>query len=98
MSTRRDFVKMVAGASLAPSVLRASQAFQARAETSGLAAKVYLEPFDYQGVRLLDGMLKSQYDRTREYYYQNSRRQYFEGFPERAGLPAPGQAMGGWAK
>jgi hypothetical protein len=64
VSTRRDFVKMVAGASLAPSFLRASQA----AETAGLAAKVYLEPFDYQGVRLLDGMLKTQYDRTREYY------------------------------
>ncbi len=97
MSTRRDFVKMVAGASLAPSVLRASQAFQAPAETAGLAAKVYLEPFDYQGVRLLDGMLKTQYDRTREYYFKIPNDDILKGFRQRAGLPAPGQDMGGWA-
>src|SRR6201995_5318317 len=98
MSTRRDFVKMVAGASLAPSVLRASQASNAMAaKTSRLAAKVYLEPFDYQGVRLLDGMLKSQYDRTREYYFKIPNDDILKGFRERAGLPAPGQAMGGWA-
>lgn len=97
MSTRRDFVKMVAGASLAPSVLRASQAFQARAETAGLAAKLYLEPFDYQGVRLLDGMLKTQYDQTREYYFKIPNDDILKGFRQRAGLPAPGQDMGGWA-
>lgn len=97
MSTRRDFVKMVAGASLAPSILRASHAFQAPAETAGLAAKVYLEPFDYQGVRLLDGMLKTQYDRTREYYFKIPNDDILKGFRQRAGLPAPGQDMGGWA-
>ena len=97
MSTRRDFVKMVAGASLAPSILRASQAFQAPAETAGLAARVYLEPFDYQGVRLLDGMLKTQYDRTREYYFKIPNDDILKGFRQRAGLPAPGQDMGGWA-
>ena len=99
MSTRRDFVKMVAGASLAPSVLRASKAFGATpTETGGLAARVYLEPFDYQGVRLLDGMLKSQYDRTREYYFKIPNDDILKGFRERAGLPAPGQEMGGWAQ
>ena len=59
MNTRRDFVKMVAGGSLAPSVGRVSRALDvAPSGTAGLTAKVYLEPFDYQGVRLLDGMLK----------------------------------------
>lgn len=99
MSTRRDFVKMVAGASLAPSVLRVSHALTAtNPETAGLAARVHLEPFDYQGVRLLDGMLKSQYDRTRAYYFGISNDDILKGFRERAGLPAPGQAMGGWAQ
>ena len=47
MSTRRDFVKMAAGMSLAPAVLRASQVLNAMpAKTAGFAAKVYLEPFD----------------------------------------------------
>ena len=99
MSTRRDFVKMAAGATLAPSVLHASRAFGATpAETSGLAAKVHLEPFDYEGVRLLDGMQKSQYDRTREYYSKIPNDDILKGFRERAGLPAPGREMGGWAQ
>lgn len=99
MSTRRDFVKMAAGASLAPSLLRVSQAFGATpTPPAGLAAKVYLEPFDYQGVRLLDGMLKSQYDHTRDYYFKISNDDILHGFRLRAGLPAPGQAMGGWAQ
>ena len=101
MSTRRDFVKMAAGATLAPSVLHASRAFGAAAppaETSGLAAKVHLEPFDYQGVRLLDGMQKGQYDRTREYYSKIPNNDILKGFRERAGLPAPGREMGGWAQ
>lgn len=97
MSTRREFVKMVAGASLAPSIARAAEAFKAPAETTGLAAKVHLEPFDYQGVRLLDGMLKAQYDRTREYYIKIPNDDILKGFRQRAGLPAPGQDMGGWA-
>jgi DUF1680 family protein len=97
MSTRRDFVKIVVGASLAPSMLRASQAFNAPAKTAGLAAKVYLAPFDYQGVRLLDGMLKTQYDRTRDYYYKIPNDDILKGFRVRAGLQAPGQDMGGWA-
>lgn len=99
MSTRRDFVKMVAGASLAPSLLHASGAPGApAAKTNGLVARVHLESFDYQGVQLLDGMLKSQYDRTREYYFKISNDDILKGFRERAGLPAPGQAMGGWAQ
>src|SRR6185312_4322499 len=40
MGTRRDFVKMVAGASLAPSALRISQASTTTpSKTTGLAAK-----------------------------------------------------------
>src|SRR6185437_5677682 len=99
MSTRREFVKMAAGASLAPSALRVSKVFNAApVETAGLAARVHLEPFDYQGVRLLDGMLKSQYDRTREYYFRIPNDDILKGFRERAGLPAPGKEMGGWAQ
>lgn len=97
MSTRRDFVKMAAGVSLAPSVLRASRAFNAAEEVRPVP-KNNIEPFDYQGVRLLDGMLKSQYDRTREYYHRIPNDDILKGFRERAGLPAPGQNMGGWAQ
>ncbi len=96
MSTRRDFVKMVAGASLAPTSLRMAEAFTTSAP-SGLTAKVHLEPFDYQGVRLLDSMFKTQYDQTRDYYFKISNDDALKGFRDRAGLPAPGTSMGGWA-
>jgi uncharacterized protein len=96
MSTRRDFVKMVAGASLAPSLLPASA--PTPATTSGLAAKICLEPFDYDGVRLLDGMQKAQYDQVRAFYLAIPNDDILRGFRERAGLPAPGQPMGGWAQ
>src|SRR5690348_14141697 len=43
-------------------------------------------------------MLKSQYDRAREYYYKIPNDDILKGFRERAGLAAPGQAMGGWAQ
>ncbi len=101
MSTRRDFVKMVAGASLAPSGLRMAEALtttSSAAAATGLVAKTYLEPFDYQGVRLLDSVFKSQYDRTRDYYFGVSNDDILKGFRDRVGLPAPGQVLGGWAQ
>lgn len=33
------------------------------------ASRVYLEPFDYNGVQLLDGRLPDQFIATRDYYF-----------------------------
>src|SRR5713101_7668731 len=58
--------------------------------------KELLTPFNYQGVRLLEGMLHTQYQQTREYYYNLSNDSILKGFRKRAKLPAPGEDMGAW--
>ncbi len=99
MHTRRDFIRMAAGASLAPTLPGASRGPRAAwAEESGLPAKSFMKPFDYHGVVLLEGMFKTQYDAARNYYYGIPNDDILKGFRERAGLPAPGQDMGGWAQ
>jgi hypothetical protein len=55
-----------------------------------------LSAFDLQDVTLLPGPLLSQYQRTREFYYSVSNDDILKGFREIAGLPAPGNEMGGW--
>ncbi|MBU6400871.1 MAG: glycoside hydrolase family 127 protein [Verrucomicrobia bacterium] len=55
-----------------------------------------LEPFDYRGVTLEPGPLKSQVDEVRKFYLQIPNEDLLKGFRRRAGLPAPGNELGGW--
>ena len=57
-------------ASLTPHPLQASQPTSptGRAD-SPLVSKTLLEPFNYDGVHLLDGMLKKQYSMGRDYFF-----------------------------
>lgn len=96
---RRGFMRLLAGASLAPAALRAVESLAAEAVGEGSPGpKVFLEPFNYQGVRLLDGMLRKQYLATREHYYDLPDDDILKGFRKRAGLPAPGNDLGGWCR
>jgi DUF1680 family protein len=93
--SRRQFLSLLAGAPLAPYALRALGA-QAAPPSSASEARVFLAPFDYQGVRLGDGMLKKQYDATRDYYFNLPDDDILKGFRRRVRLPAPGNNMGAW--
>jgi len=96
--SRRDFMKtaLVAGAA-APFAARAmAPPATARAEGNLSRGKTVLEPFNYNGVRLLDGRLKKQYLETRQYYFSLPDDDILKGFRKRAGLPAPGNDMGTW--
>ena len=55
-----------------------------------------VEPFDYVGVCLLESMFKTQYSKTRDYYLNMSDDDILKGFRQNAGLPAPGEHLGGW--
>jgi DUF1680 family protein len=55
-----------------------------------------LEPFDYSGVRLLDGMLRSQALYARDFFMRIPDDNLLVGFRKRAGLPAPGTSLAGW--
>jgi DUF1680 family protein len=96
-SSRRDFIKSCVGAAAAPSLLNSAAMLAGTPPAEGDAEpKAFLEPFNYDGVRLRDGMLKKQYDATRDYYFNLRDDDILKGFRERAGLPAPGTSLGGW--
>ena len=59
--------------------------------------RVVVEPFDYDGVRLLPGMFQEQVTKAREVYYAVPNEDILKGFRQQAGLPAPGKGMRGWA-
>lgn len=55
-----------------------------------------LEEFDYAQVRLTGGPLKTHYDRILASYLALDNDRLLKVYRQRAGLPAPGAAMGGW--
>jgi DUF1680 family protein len=57
-----------------------------------------LEPFEYEGVRLLPSRFKDQVERAREVYGAIPNDNLLKGFRHNAGLPAPGEAMRGWCR
>jgi len=55
-----------------------------------------LEPFEYRNVRLLPGPFWDRLTATREFYFGIPDDDIVKGFREKAGLPAPGEHLGGW--
>ncbi len=55
-----------------------------------------LQPFTYKDVELTGGLMAAQAKGAREFYLGISEDSLLQGFRLRAGLPAPGKAMGGW--
>ena len=94
--SRRQFIRGAAGTALAAGGASAFVPKKASATAGRLAAAVKLHPFDYQGVRLLDGPLRDRMRATREFYLGIPDDDILKGFRRKAGLPAPGQDMGGW--
>jgi DUF1680 family protein len=55
-----------------------------------------LQTFDFEGVSLLDGMLKKQVEATRDFYFDLPDDSILFGFRRRAGLDSPGAEFSGW--
>jgi DUF1680 family protein len=91
---RRDFIKAVPVAAWA--VSHAAQSFAAEGPSG--AAKVVLQPFDYDGVKLLPSRWQKQYQAAREFWMGLSEDDILHGYRQAAGLPAPGKALGGWCR
>lgn len=114
MSTRRRFLIESVGASaalLAPGFSGAATMYDAShlAPASSLlesgptgsphARSVpALECFDYRNVRILPGRMQRQIDLAYELYLNIPNDDILKGFREQAGMPAPGQGLGGWAR
>jgi len=87
--TRRSFMK--AGAVVAATSL---------ARRPGLAANLATAPvlsqFGYGEVELLEGPLRQQFQTNHAFYGNLDEDRLLKPFRQRAGLPAPGDDMGGW--
>jgi len=86
---RRDFLKT---ASLAV----AGVASTSEAAESRIRGRVVLESFDYDGVRLRPSRWLSQLQTARDFYLDVSDDDILHGWRVAAGLPAPGNPLGGW--
>jgi DUF1680 family protein len=95
---RREFLGGVVAASatiLAGECPAAAQESPA-ASPSAAPKRIVLEPFDFSGVKLRPSRWQRQYAQTRDFYFDIPNDDILHGFRADAGLPAPGQPLGGW--
>jgi DUF1680 family protein len=88
-STRREFLQTagaVAAVALSP----------ARRSLADGAAPEPLRQFAYSDVELLEGPMRRQFDANHAFYGALDEDALLKPFRERAGVPAPGDVMGGW--
>jgi hypothetical protein len=102
---RRDFMATTAAAlaagSLRPLDAAAQHAARLTAPASAMPAApviapAVIEPFDYDGVRLLPSRWLTQVENARAFYFSVPDDDILHGFRAAAGLPAPGLTLGGW--
>ena len=91
--TRRRFL----GTSLTAAGAAAVGGRQLYGETMPvLLGSTRLEQFDYSDVQLLDGPMLEQFRANHAYYLALNEDSLLQPFRQKAGLPAPGEPMGGW--
>ncbi len=92
--TRREFLKDSAALAAGMAVLRSS----ARAMDAGTAgvAPVKLSSFEYGDVQLLEGPMLEQFHNNVSLFLSLPDDDLLKPFRQLAGLPAPGNDMGGW--
>ncbi|HXU49455.1 MAG TPA: beta-L-arabinofuranosidase domain-containing protein [Candidatus Binatia bacterium] len=91
--SRRSFVKIAAAAAALPRVAftQTSAPRPARNES-----REVLRELPYSSVQLAGGPFKRQYDALRAHYLALDNDRLLKVYRQRAGLPAPGEDMGGW--
>jgi hypothetical protein len=90
--SRRTFLK--AGAAGASALLISRRIFAGEEHAPEIAAP--LSQFGYGDVALLDGPVRAQFDANHAFYLALDEDSLLKPYRQRAGLPAPGEDMGGW--
>jgi uncharacterized protein len=90
-TSRRTFLKGAAASAFAAGA--ANERLQSAVDTP---ISRYLATFPYGAVELLSGPLKRQFDENHLFYGSLSEDRLLKIYRQRAGLPAPGEDMGGW--
>jgi DUF1680 family protein len=92
---RRTFLKAAAATTAATYAARSLPA-SAAADKSLVAVTTPLSTFPYADVILLDGPMKQQFDENHARFLNLDDDRMLKVFRQVAGLPAPGDDMGGW--
>lgn len=93
-TTRRDFLKKSAAVAAVSAATRNARAYAT--DTSRNPRPTQLSQFDYAEVQLLDGPMLEQFRHNHSLFLNLSEDSLLKPFRQAAGLPAPGEEMGGW--
>jgi len=93
--SRRTFLKTATATTAATCAARTLPAW-ATAEKSLVAINTTLSTFAYSDVELFDGPMKQQFDENHARFLGLDDDRLLKVFRQVAGLPAPGEDMGGW--
>jgi uncharacterized protein len=94
-TNRRTFLRTAIGTSVAASVARALPSWQAR-DLGAIAIQTPLTTFSYADVELFDGPMKRQFEENHSRFLTLDDDRMLKVFRQAAGMPAPGEDMGGW--
>jgi DUF1680 family protein len=92
---RRMFLRATTTAAAAGYVGRAIPSWAA-AESGRIALQTPLQTFAYADVELLDGSMKRQFEENQARFLGLEDDRLLKVFRQKAGLPSPGEDMGGW--
>jgi hypothetical protein len=92
---RRTFLKATTAAAAGTCAARALPAW-ASAQSGSTAIATPLTTFRYSDVELLDGPMKRQFEENHSLFLNLDDDRLLKVFRQKAGLPAPGEDMGGW--
>lgn len=95
---RRTFLKAGTAAAVGTYVARSLPAAAAESATDPGTVAIHtpLSTFAYGDVQLLDGPMKRQFDYHHDLFLHVDDDRLLKVFRQKAGLPAPGEDMGGW--
>jgi len=93
ISSGRGLLAVILIATLGVSATARSAVTEGRNE--GGNPRGLIRPFNYEGVQLLDGRLKDQFEQVMAFYLALRDDDILKGFRQRVGAPAPGEEIGG---
>jgi DUF1680 family protein len=92
--SRRNFLKGSAALAAGTAAMRSARAWTAGGQTTPRPTR--LTQFDYAEVQLLDGPMQEQFRNNHALFMGLNEDSLLKPFRQLAGLPAPGEDMGGW--
>ena len=95
-SSRRTFLKSSAFATAATLLSRGGVRAQSSTGVGAAGGDTRLAQFDYADVELLAGPMRDQFNQNHAFFMALSEDALLKPFRQAAGMPAPGEDMGGW--